>query len=104
MVPGALVLTTVAACVSIDITFPWGTGERPRETPAVVDVGDAEFIVEIADDRWERERGLSGRSHLSPESGMLFVPDDGEIGAFWMRGMRFPLDFIWVGEACRVGG
>ena len=39
LVPGALVLTTVAACVSIDITFPWSTGERPRETPAVVDVG-----------------------------------------------------------------
>lgn len=101
---GALVIAIAAACVSIDMTLPWGLGERPPETPAVAEVGNAQFIVEIANDRWERERGLSGRSHLSPESGMLFVPGGGEVGAFWMKGMRFALDFIWIGEACEVVG
>ena len=33
---------------------------------------------------------------------MLFVfPDDGA-GSFWMKGMRFPLDFIWIGNDCKV--
>ena len=46
---GAPVLATVAACVGTDITFPWGPGEPPPETQAVVEVGAAECIVEIAD-------------------------------------------------------
>lgn len=44
----------------------------------------------------ERRRGLSGRDSLAADGGMLFTfPEAGRHG-FWMQGMRFPLDFIYI--------
>ena len=43
-----------------------------------------------------REQGLSGRSGLSPDEGMLFTFDhDGEY-AFWMKDMLFSIDIVWA--------
>ena len=33
---------------------------------------------------------------------MLFMSDTGKAGSFWMKGMRFPLDFVWISEECLV--
>ena len=33
---------------------------------------------------------------------MLFVFPNGQASSFWMKGMRFPLDFVWVGADCTV--
>ena len=33
---------------------------------------------------------------------MLFVFPSGRTSAFWMAGMRFPLDFVWISENCTV--
>lgn len=33
---------------------------------------------------------------------MLFIFPSGRASAFWMKGMRFPLDFVWIGAHCRV--
>jgi uncharacterized membrane protein (UPF0127 family) len=33
---------------------------------------------------------------------MLFVFDSDVASAFWMKGMRFPLDFIWISRECTV--
>ena len=71
-------------------------------TFAEVIIGNKNFFAEIADSPKERQEGLSNRDFLEPSHGMLFVfPDDGA-GAFWMKGMRFPLDFIWIGNDCKV--
>jgi len=71
-------------------------------TFAEVIIGNKNFFAEIADSPKERQEGLSNRDFLEPSHGMLFVfPDDGA-GAFWMKGMRFPLDFIWIGNHCKV--
>ena len=45
---------------------------------------------------------LSGRAYMEERRGILFIPNGPEIGPFWMRGMLFPLDFIWIGSNCRV--
>ena len=44
----------------------------------------------------EKERGLSGRKELKPETGMLFLNDHKEVYPYWMKEMRFPLDFVWI--------
>lgn len=50
----------------------------------------------------ERVRGLSGREYMNPDEGMLFVfPEDG-VYPFWMRGMHFPLDIIWIDAGLEV--
>lgn len=48
--------------------------------------------VEVADTDAAREKGLSGRDELAPNSGMLFIFDAPEQQYFWMRNTRFDLD------------
>ena len=33
---------------------------------------------------------------------MLFVFEGGQASAFWMKEMRFPLDFVWISQDCLV--
>ncbi len=65
-------------------------------------VGGAELVLEVAITPGERQLGLSGRSGLAPDAGMLFYFGIGEATGLWMKGMRFDLDFIWVGPGCTV--
>lgn len=52
--------------------------------------------IEIADTKEEKSKGLSGVVSLNLNSGMLFLYDKPEITKFWMKGMKIPLDFIWI--------
>lgn len=54
--------------------------------------------AEVADTTDARSRGLSGRSGLDPDSGMLFVFQGTAKPRFWMKGMKFPLDLIFIRE------
>jgi len=52
--------------------------------------------VSVADTPAALERGLSGRSGLAPDEGMLFVfTSDGKY-SFWMKDMSFPIDILWL--------
>ena len=81
--------------------------ETPREVPdaragpsgPTLVIGDMAFGVEIPRTIAE---GLSGRESLPSKTGMLFVFKAGGAPAFWMKGMLFPLDFVWIGEDCTV--
>jgi uncharacterized membrane protein (UPF0127 family) len=64
--------------------------------------GSALIAVEVAPDPETRARGLSGRDSLPDRAGMLFVFESGIAGPFWMKGMRFPLDIVWIGADCTV--
>lgn len=68
----------------------------------VVIVGSAIFSVEVADAASEYQLGLGGRDSLPVDSGMLFVFRTEDQYTFWMKGMRFPLDFIWITKDCVV--
>ena len=59
-------------------------------------IGEHFFNVEIADDPAERARGLSGRVSLEEDRGMLFLFGLPSVQNFWMKGMNFPLDMIWI--------
>ncbi len=52
--------------------------------------------LELAVTGREKEKGLGGRDTLAPDAGMLFVYPQKDRHGFWMQGMRFPLDFIWI--------
>ena len=51
--------------------------------------------VERAQTSREIERGLSNRDTIGSD-GMLFILPQEMKPAFWMKDMRFPLDFIWI--------
>ena len=51
--------------------------------------------AEIADDDAERALGLGGRDRLARDAGMYFVLTS-DAPRIWMKGMRFPLDLVWI--------
>lgn len=73
-------------------------------TPLSFTVGSASTTldVEVATTGAQSERGLGYRDALPPDAGMIFDLRDVRIPQFWMKGMRFPLDMVWIGEDKRV--
>jgi uncharacterized protein len=98
--------TLVAAALALA-----GCGSSSPDEPASaakvrtvsVRVGAAKVQAEVAGDAAARRRGLSGRRRLPDDRGMLFVFPSREPRTFWMKGMRFPLDILWIDRG-RVTG
>lgn len=59
----------------------------------------AEISIEISDTKEKRSLGLSGRESLASDSGMLFLYEKADKYRFWMKGMKIPLDFIWINDS-----
>ena len=74
----------------------------PTPTGPTVTIGDTTFNAEIADTPDLRSKGLGMRDSLPIQTGMLFIFPSGQTTSFWMKGMRFPLDFVWIGADCTV--
>lgn len=56
----------------------------------------AELRIEVADTDAKRSRGLGFRTSLATDSGMLFEHSQIKKYTYWMKGMEFPIDFIWI--------
>lgn len=71
-------------------------GFRADET---ISIGSKKISVEVADTQQSREKGLSGRPCITENEGMLFTYDRPGQYSFWMKGMKFPIDIIWISTA-----
>lgn len=61
-----------------------------------IKINDNEFVVESANNREEQARGLGGRESLCENCGMIFNFSEKGKQGFWMKGMKFDLDIIWI--------
>lgn len=61
-------------------------------------INDARISAEIANTQDKRRQGLGGRTTLGDNEGMLFVFEAKGKYPFWMKGINFPLDFIWIAD------
>ena len=59
-------------------------------------VGGLPLTVELAYQPAETSLGLGYREGLAPGTGMLFIFEGPVPRSFWMRGMQFCLDIIWI--------
>lgn len=59
-------------------------------------IGEGQLRVEVADTDSKRKQGLGGRQSIASDGGMLFIFDKPGRYPFWMKGVSFPLDFIWI--------
>ena len=75
-----------------------------HNTTKRVRIGNNSLNVEIADTDIERAQGLSRKTSLAENAGMLFVFDTPGFYNFWMYNMNFPIDIIWIDEYQRVIG
>ena len=65
-------------------------------------VNEARINVLVADTPQERAAGLSGYAGLPEDAGMLFVFPEPRQPSFWMKGMEFALDIIWIADGRAV--
>ena len=76
---------------------PVDAAGRPLEPLSIVTAsGEHKFLVEIADDEAERQRGLMYRPPLEGDRGMLFQFPAASEQSFWMKNTPSSLDIIYV--------
>lgn len=97
---------TVASDKSVGISEDAASvsAEYPKieVTVPTVTIAGVAFLAELASTPEHRAAGLSGRDSLPSQTGMLFTWETGIATVFWMKGMRFPLDLIWISKDCVV--
>lgn len=94
-----LVLAVLAAAGGLVVFCLWlGSGERLASPSAMmkVRINGVTLQLETARTPAELRQGLGGRDALDRGAGMLFVMPGRDIFPFWMKGMRFPLDIVWL--------
>ena len=67
-----------------------------------VELAGQRYQVEIADDDADRARGLMFRDELAPGTGMLFIHDQSEPHAYWMKNTRIALDILYFDDARKL--
>lgn len=86
-------IAIVVAVVAISVLFVLN-----RSNPELTLSGNV-ISLDVADDLSERQLGLSGRTNLGDDEGMLFVFDDAGRHGFWMKDMNFSIDILWLDES-----
>ncbi|HXF44470.1 MAG TPA: DUF192 domain-containing protein [Candidatus Paceibacterota bacterium] len=61
-----------------------------------IKIRDQIIVAEVVKSERDMARGLSGRDEIGLNEGMLFLFDEAAIHPFWMKGMRFAIDIIWI--------
>ncbi len=67
-----------------------------------ITINNVPIEVELAETPAQWEQGLSGRTELLPQTGMLFVFNKEDYWQIWMKDMNFPLDIIWLDVSGKI--
>ena len=95
------ILCTVALAGLVALFFMREREVEPLKTD-VLTIGTEKFSVEIVQTPALRARGLGGREELCEQCGMLFLFDNADLHAFWMKDMHFSLDIFWIQDGVVV--
>lgn len=69
---------------------------QPKEMLTPVQIGATKVMVEEVFTDFGMYKGLGDRQQLGENQGMLFLHDGAAKHPYVMRGMKFPLDFIFI--------
>lgn len=76
--------------------YYWTGSDNIKDDRSKADIGGQTFYLDIADNYDSLRQGLSGRESLPRNEAMLFIFLERGQPAFWMKGMKFALDLLWV--------
>ena len=68
----------------------------------ILRLSGSSYTLEIASTPELQKQGLSGRTHLPRNTGMLFAYPTNLERCFWMKDMQFPIDIIWADHRKKV--
>lgn len=101
----AFALSWVIALRVITKTTPHEQAACARVTRSVVPlsghysgVQQCDFLLEKVATETSQERGLSGRTGLANNHGMLFVFNAVGTKCMWMKDMSFSIDMLWLNK------
>ena len=60
------------------------------------------FLVELAKNEYEREKGLQCKKYLKKNEGMLFIWSGEDYRNFWMKNTAIPLDLIFINSKFEI--
>lgn len=92
LVPFSIVL--VAFLLGAAVILYWSPPEMKKTV--TIEIRGNPIEAELAETVFERARGLSGRSSIGANEGMLFLFDTVERHVIWMKDMEFPIDILWI--------
>jgi hypothetical protein len=103
----AAMLIVLAACSQpqtppASSTGPSGSPPAAANGPRVIFPDGFVVHVELAADDELRAQGLMWRDQLAPDRGMLFLFNEDDEHAFWMKNTLIPLDMVWIDKDQRV--
>lgn len=73
----------------------------PKVIPMTLPSGKVLQIEVMVEDR-DRMMGLMFRPSLPEDRGLLFVFENVDLHAIWMKNCKFPIDVVWLDEAKQV--
>lgn len=68
-----------------------------------VKIGENVFRAEVVETMSQKAKGLSFRDGLDKDSAMYFDFGREDKYGFWMMGMKFPIDILWIKNNVIVG-
>ena len=80
--------------------FSQSSTQKPD--PNILYINTTPVHLTYATTEAQRMQGLSGKSSLGADEGMLFVFDAPEEAGIWMKDMKFPLDIVWIDENYKI--
>jgi uncharacterized protein len=97
-------LLAIAAVLGTSLASVGGCDEKASADTARVKIGGKTFLLELALDNAKRFRGLSERTYIAPDGGMLFVFPDVVSGSngFVMRDCPIPIDILYLNASGRI--
>lgn len=84
-----------SSCIKGIVTWKHALQRTIAPKANTMEIGDELLSIEIANTPSKITKGLGERDSLG-SNGMLFVMPSRGIPTFWMKGMRFDLDFVWI--------
>ncbi|MDP2649611.1 MAG: DUF192 domain-containing protein [bacterium] len=72
--------------------------KSPFAKNPTVSINKHAFSVVIAKSAKETEIGLSEKTSLPQDSGMLFIFNNPDYYSFWMKNMKFSIDIIFINK------
>lgn len=93
---GVFLVVALVFFAALFVVATWFYWPVLKNNSVTIKIGSAVIKAELATTEPEQVQGLSGRTSLAANSGMLFVFNKSGYWGIWMKDMFFPIDVLWI--------